>query len=45
LLLIYLNTGSGGRLGKEVETAIGKLKAEYSNSFSEICVLWAGELY
>jgi hypothetical protein len=45
LLLIYLNISTGGRLGNEVETAIDKLKAEYADSFAEICVLWAGKLY
>jgi hypothetical protein len=45
LLLVYLNISTGGRLGNEVEIVIEKLKAEYANSFAEICVLWANKLY
>jgi hypothetical protein len=45
LLLVYLNISTGGRLANEVETVIHKLKAEYAESFTEICVLWANKLY
>ena len=40
LLLVYLNILGGGRLGGEVEIAIERLRVEYANAFSEICVLW-----
>jgi hypothetical protein len=39
VLLVYLNISDGGRLGNEVETAIKRLRAEYENTFREICVL------
>lgn len=45
VLLVYLNIGSGGRLGDEVETAIKRLRAEYANTFREICVLWGTKWY
>jgi hypothetical protein len=45
LLLVYLNISTGGRLGNEVEAEIKKLKAEYADTFTEICVLWANKLY
>jgi hypothetical protein len=45
LLLVYLNIGTGGRLGNEVETEIEKLKTEYADAFAEICVLWEDKLY
>jgi hypothetical protein len=45
LLLVYLNISTGGRLGNEVEAEIKKLKAEYADTFAEICVLWADRLY
>ena len=45
LLLVYLNIGTGGRLGNEVEKTINELKAQYADNFHEICVLWAGKLY
>jgi hypothetical protein len=38
LLLVYLNIGTGGRLGNEVERQINELKAQ-------ICILWADKLY
>ncbi len=45
LLLVYLNISTGGRLGNEVEAEIKKLKADYADTFAEICVLWANTLY
>ncbi len=45
LLLVYLNIGTGGRLGNEVEAEIKKLKAEYADTFTEVCVLWSNKLY
>ncbi len=45
LLLVYINFVSGGRLGNEVETEIEKLKAQYADTFHEICVLWSGKFY
>jgi hypothetical protein len=45
LLLVYLNISTGGRLGNEVEAEIKKLRAEYADTFAEICVLWADKLY
>jgi hypothetical protein len=40
LLLVYLNIGPGGRIGNEVESAIARLRTEYTDTFREICVLW-----
>lgn len=45
LLLVYINFRSGGRLGNEVETEIENLKAQYADTFHEICVLWSGKFY
>jgi hypothetical protein len=45
LLLVYLNISTGGRLGNEVEAEIQTLRAEYVDSFVELCVLWANKLY
>jgi hypothetical protein len=44
VLVIYLNMGNYGLLQKEVEAAIGKIKAKYADDFHEVCILWQGKL-
>jgi hypothetical protein len=45
VLLIELNINDYGLLQKETVEAIARLKAQYVDSFQDICVIWKGALY
>lgn len=45
MLLVYLDIVDHGRAQKDIELVIANQKAEYGNSFREVCVIWKAKLY